>query len=413
MQVFEVGQITQRIQKALHTDALLRGFWVRGEIANLSRSASGHYYFALSDQSAQLRAVLFSSNASRAGIEPRNGETVVAYGELEFYEPNGSLSVRVRMLYPEGTGIAQLEFEALKLRLEAEGLFDPTRKRRLPGFPRRIGIVTSDGGAVLHDIVNVMARRYPLVELVLAHASVQGERAPGEICAALAALARHSASRPLDLIIVARGGGDPTELAVFNDEGVARAIFACPVPVVSAVGHEVDVTIADLVADLRAPTPSAAAEMVAPDVRDLRLQVAKLTQRGSVAVHWLLRRASQALEERRTRLTLCSPDAQIGRRRLATQQLLRRGESALVAHIGTAREQLKGRELQLQALSPLQTLERGYAICVVDGQSVLRSVESAPPGEQIDITLSDGVVGARAERRQRAAGMHERQSAIV
>lgn len=417
MQVLEVSQISRRIQETLRGDELLLGFWVRGEIANLSRSNAGHCYFTLCDERAQLKAVLFRGFAERGGTLPRNGEVVVAYGEVDFYEPSGSLSVKVKLLYPEGTGQQQLELEALKLRLEAEGLFDASRKRRLPAYPRRIGLVTSETGAVLHDITRVLKRRYPLVELILAPAAVQGERAPGEVCAALEALARYSASeQPLDLIIVARGGGDATELAVFNDERIARAIFGCPVPVVSAVGHEVDVTIADLVADLRAPTPSAAAEMVVPDVRELRFQVVDLAVRGREAMDRLLDRAERALEERRDRLLLCSPRAQIERRAAETRAALKRGEVALQARLRVAREQVSGRRLQLDALSPLKTLERGYAICQLEDGVVLRSVAEAPAGAALDVTLRDGVLGARSEgRRERGARKRddERETAHV
>jgi exodeoxyribonuclease VII large subunit len=413
--VLEVSQVTQRIQEVLRADDVLRGFWVRGEIANLSKSAAGHCYFTLCDERAQLRAVLFRSFALRGGVVPENGDVVVAYAETDFYEPSGSLSVKVKLLYPEGTGVQQLELEALKLRLEAEGLFDPARKRSLPAYPRRIGVVTSETGAVLHDIMRVLNRRYPLVEVVLAKATVQGERAPAEICSALSALARHSMlEEPLDLIIVARGGGDSTDLAVFNDERIARAIFGCPVPVVSAIGHEVDVTIADLVADLRAPTPSAAAEMVVPDIRELRFQVVDLAMRGRAAVDRLLERAESALDERRDRLMVCSPRLDIERKTAEVLAALRRGEAAIRARHRVALAELDGRTLQLAALSPLKTLNRGYAICQAEDGNVLRSVEDAPAGTRIDVTLRDGVLESRSEGRKPSREQRdERQTANV
>jgi len=252
MEVLAVSEVSHHIGELLEADPLLSDIWIRGEIGNLSRSPAGHFYFNLRDASSQLKCVLFRGAASRLGILPERGAAVILHGNVAFYAAGGVCEVCVDLLYPEGIGLARLELDALKLKLEAEGLFAPERKRPLPPFPRRIGLVTSDGGTVLHDVLQVLGRRYPLAEVILAAASVQGERAPGEVCAALARLARiHQSGQALDVIIVARGGGAEEELAVFNDERVARAFFGCPVPIVSAIGHETDVTLVDFVADLR------------------------------------------------------------------------------------------------------------------------------------------------------------------
>src|ERR671931_679865 len=310
MEVFAVSEVSRHIGELLEADPLLSNVWIRGEIGNLSRSPAGHFYFSLRDPGSQLKCVLFRGAAARLGTLPERGAAVILHGNVAFYAAGGVCEVCVDLLYPEGVGLARLELEALKLKLEAEGLFAPERKRPLPPFPRRIGLVTSDGGAVLHDVLQVLGRRYPLVEVVLASCSVQGERAPAEICAALARLAElHAGGEALDLIIVARGGGAEQELAVFNDERVVRACFGCPVPIVSAIGHETDVTLVDFVADLRAPTPSAAAELVAPDLAVLRDMVTELAAHGAEAISGILQEAQYDFQLAYDRLLSRSPAA--------------------------------------------------------------------------------------------------------
>jgi exodeoxyribonuclease VII large subunit len=400
MQVLAVSEVSRYIADLLRSDPGLADVWIRGEISSLSRSPAGHYYFTLRDGSSQLKCVLFRGAVARLGMAPERGAAVVLHGNVSFYEAGGTLEVCVDLLYPEGVGLARLQLEALKLKLEAEGLFALERKRPLPAFPTRIGLVTSDQGAVLHDVLQVLGRRYPLVEVVLAATTVQGERAPTEICAALNRLARlHQRGESLDLIIVARGGGSEQELAVFNDERVARAFFGCPVPVVSAIGHETDVTLVDFVADLRAPTPSAAAELVAPDVEVLRDLVADLARRAEYALEQQLQEARYELRLARDRLLSRSPAAELARRRVEVRAELRRGLASLEQAIRLAREQLRGRSLQLEALSPERTLGRGYAVCTLASGVVLRSIQQTAPGEEIDITVGDGLIRGRAEGR--------------
>ena len=396
MELLTVGEVTAYLNALLRSDPVLSDLWVEGEINSLSRSPAGHYYFNLRDEASQLRCVLFRGSAARLGLVPEPGAAVVAHGRVSFYEAGGSCQLNVDLLYPKGVGLARLELEALKLKLELEGLFAVERKRPLPPFPRRIGLVTSDGGAVLHDIVQVLGRRYPLVEVILAAASVQGERAAGEICAALDRLADlHRRGEPLDLVIVARGGGSETDLAVFNDERVARAFFGCPVPIVSAIGHETDLTLVDFVADLRAPTPSAAAELVAPDAEILRQMVESLVARAGDVVERRLEERRRAVGFARDRLLSSSPRAAIVQRRGELQLARRRAESAVRRDLGLAREQTHGRWLQLLALSPKRTLRRGYAICTVEGGAVLISVQQAVVGERLEIRVSDGVVSGQ------------------
>ena len=397
MEVLAVSEVSRHIGELLEADPLLSDVWIRGEIGNLSRSPAGHFYFSLRDPGSQLKCVLFRGAAARLGTLPERGAAVILHGNVAFYAAGGVCEVCVDLLYPEGVGLARLELEALKLKLEAEGLFAPERKRPLPPFPRRIGLVTSDGGAVLHDILQVLGRRYPLVEVVLAAASVQGERAPGEICAALARLTRfHQSDQALDVIIVARGGGAEHELAVFNDERVARACFGCPVPIVSAIGHEIDVTLVDFVADLRAPTPSAAAELVVPDLAVLRDMVTELAGQGEEAVRRMLREARYDSQLAHDRLLSRSPAAELARRRVELTAELRRAQAGLEQALRLVREQLRGRVLQLAALSPERTLGRGYAVCSVASGAVLRSIRQVELGDPVDIRIIDGLIAGRA-----------------
>lgn len=402
MQILGVTEVARYLNSLLRRDALLSDLWVRGEIASLSHSAAGHYYFSLRDATSQLRCVLFRGSAARLGTVPQNGAAVVLHGSMSLYEGSGACQLNVDLLYPEGLGLAQIKLEALRARLEKEGLFAPERKRGLPAFPRRIGLVTSGTGAVLHDILQVLGRRYPLAELVLAPASVQGERAPDEICAALDRLAReHTLGHTLDVIIVARGGGSQQDLAAFNEERVVRAFFGCPIPTVSAIGHETDVTLADLAADVRAVTPSAAAELVAPDVREIRQQVTDYVRRAEQATQARLAAARADLQLAERRLFSRSPRTQIAGLRAEIKALLYQGLASVEQRLGLAHEQVRGRLLQLEALSPARTLERGYAICTLESGLVVRSIEQVAQDDRLDVRLFDGRVASRVVGRQR------------
>ncbi|MSQ41366.1 MAG: exodeoxyribonuclease VII large subunit, partial [Dehalococcoidia bacterium] len=268
MPVYAVSQITAYLQASLESDDFLRDVWISGEVSNLSASGAGHMYFTLKDNAGQLRCVMFRSQRGREFLE--KGAAVLAHGAISFYQTRGDLQFYVDLVQPAGVGELTLKLEQLKVKLQEEGLFEPSRKRSLPPFPHKIAVVTSPTGAVWHDIQNVIRRRYPLVELALAPTPVQGGQAAERIVEALQTVNQES---DVDVVIIARGGGSLEELWPFNEEVVARAIYASRIPVVSGVGHETDVTIADLVADLRAPTPSAAAELVVPDKRQLQAEV--------------------------------------------------------------------------------------------------------------------------------------------
>ena len=368
MQVYTVAQITGYLRDVLESDGVLADIWISGEVSNLSGSSAGHLYFTLKDEASQMRCVLF--NRKRLSVEMENGIAVVAHGRISLYEVSGAVQLYVDMIQPTGVGILHMEFERLKAKLAEEGLFEPARKRPLPEYPERIGIVTSPGGAVLHDITNIISRRYPLVELVLAPTTVQGESAVQGIINALNAL---NDREDIDLIIIARGGGSIEDLWAFNDEKVARAIYSSVAPVISGVGHDTDFTIADFVADKRAPTPSAAAELAVPhrDEIETRLQNYIATMAASL---------SNSIELHRQHADDLSAT-------ISTQ--VKNGISVNI-------EKLRGQELKLYSLSPLATLERGYAL--VQNQAngeVISNISQVERGDMIKVQVSDGQFNSR------------------
>ncbi|MEX0786391.1 MAG: exodeoxyribonuclease VII large subunit, partial [Dehalococcoidia bacterium] len=355
MQVYAVRQIALHLRELVESDLFLSDLWIAGEVSNYRRYPSGHVYFSLKDADAALSCVLFKSD--NKGFEFEDGSAVVAHGRVSFYEVRGDLQFIVDFVQPEGVGALQAEYERLKVRLQEEGLFDEARKRPLPRFPRRIGVATSEAGAVFHDICHVLERRWPQAELVLAPTSVQGPEAVQGIVNAVGALNQEPG---IDVIIVARGGGSIEDLWAFNDELVARAVFGSAIPIVSGVGHETDTTICDFVADVRAPTPSAAAELVAPDRIEVSVrlsvaagtllsQVRRLTDEGRVAVTRGVARVERAL-----------PD--VNRERQRTDDLTRGALAAVDGRLRGYQKGLHGFQLALRSLDPYATLQRGYAL---------------------------------------------------
>ena len=367
MRVYSVGEINRYLRELLEANAVLADLWVSGEVSNFSESAAGHLYFTLKDESSQLRCVFFRP---KTAVDLENGTAVMAHGRVSLYEVSGALQLYVDLVQPEGVGLLHLEFERLKAKLEEEGLFEPARKRPLPAYPRRIGVVTSPTGAVLHDIVSIITRRYPLVEIVLSPTQVQGDGAVGGIVNAIAALDN---TEGIDVIIVARGGGSIEDLWAFNEEKVARAIYGSRSPVISGVGHDTDFTIADFVADVRAPTPSAAAELAVPDRADLQAQVQSLTQAlGSGLTRYL----------------------DLFRQRL--DELTRTVSTCLTGSLAISHERLRARELELASLSPLGTLRRGYALVQQSSTgAVVSRLEQVQRGDTIDVKVSDGQFRSR------------------
>lgn len=393
-QVWTVSELTYYIRDLFESDAPLQDVWLSGEISNFKRYPSGHLYFSLKDADAVISCVMWRSAAGRLTWRPEQGVAVLAQGRISVYPARGTYQLYVEQLRPEGLGDLHARFEHLRDKLKAEGLFDAERKRPLPLFPRVLGIVTSPQAAALRDVLNVLRRRYPPVRVLLAPALVQGDGAPPQIVAALRAL---DARDDVDLILLVRGGGSLEELWAFNDEAVARAIAACRHPVVSGVGHETDFTITDFVADLRAPTPSAAAELVVPEQGDLRQRILASTGQLKGSIEHRLSRVRQGLDQQQEALRRLSPRARIDTRRQQVDDLGRRA-SRVMTHTHTLRRsELAGLQARLSALSPLATLERGYAIVQhEDTGVVVRSVDQVSAGDPLAIRVHDGEFGAVA-----------------
>ena len=390
-----VGILTAYLREILENDALLSDLWVEGEVSGLSRAASGHLYFTLRDGDGQIRCALFRGNAARQHHLPENGQQVAVHGGLSFYPQRGSTEIIVDLVLPAGLGLAALELARLARQLENEGLFDASRKRPLPAMPKVIGVVTSPDGAVWHDIQHVVGRRYPLAELVLSPCTVQGDRAPDSIVAAINALDDEGTC---DLIIVARGGGSPEDLAAFNDERVVRAIFAASVPVVAGIGHETDVTLADHVADLRAPTPSAAAELAVPSRVELAAALSEQRrQLDRLLVAGVRGRLSEFNAVLR-RLERSSPQPTLSR--LAEHVTARRQLASRLTDtaIMSAAHRLAARVGMLAALEPAGVLRRGYAV-LADAESgqPIAGVGDTARGREFIADLHDGALFGRIE----------------
>lgn len=414
--------------------------WIHGEISNLRIPSSGHGYFTLKDSQAQISGVIFRGQISRLKFRLEDGQSITGLGRISLYEPRGTYQIIFETMEPTGAGALQLAFEQLKRKLSDEGFFDPERKKPLPRFPRRIALVTSPTGAVVHDMLTVFRKRYPAVALLVVPVRVQGEQAAAEIVSALARLNRHMAA---DLIIVARGGGSLEDLAPFNSEAVARAIHASVLPVISAVGHETDFTIADFTADLRAPTPTAAAALAVPDrgrlaeevalltarlerslkqhadggrkrldaalrrlvdprkkIYDHRLRIDELTQRMARAMRRELKSRRSAHTWRCDRLEKASPRVEVALRRREIDGLSRRLALAMGQRQTRHKETLARLNQSLFALSPQRVLERGYSI-VRDSKSgeVITRASQVKTGDLLDLVLADGLVRAVVERR--------------
>lgn len=394
MTLVTVAEITAYLKELFQIDPVLTDIWVRGEASNISRPSSGHLYFSLKDSDATLRCVCFKQQARYLSYLPDDGDSILAHGRIGVYEAAGQYQLYIDLVQPDGVGLLAAQFERLRLQLELEGMFDEARKRMLPIAPRHIGVVTSASGAVWHDIQTVVARRYPLTALILAPAAVQGVSAAAAIIHALSDL---QADGRAEVIVVARGGGSAEDLAVFNDESVVRAIFACRVPVVSAVGHETDVTLADLVADVRAPTPSAAAELCTPDgaavADDLRAAQRALTglMRDDVE------RRAEDLHEQRRALQRASPAQRTEQLRQRLDDRLRTSEAFLRRAVLVHQERLGARRAELGALNPAAVLDRGYALVSdADSGELVRGASGGYTDRPLHIRVAGGAFGAVA-----------------
>ena len=390
MPIYAVSQVTSHLRALLEGDDLLADIWIGGEVANVTRAASGHAYFTLRDDRSQLRCVMFRQR-SRGMQHLVSGAAVVVHGRVSIYAQRGEVQLVADVAQPEGVGELQMRLEQLKLKLESEGLFDQSRKRGLPRFPQRIGVVTSPSGAVWHDIQTVVGRRYPIAELVLAPTQVQGGEATAHIVAAFDALDEAPAT---DVVILARGGGSLEDLWPFNEEPVARAVYACRAPVISAIGHETDVTISDMVADVRAATPSAAAELAVPSAVELAGQIGG-------AVHALHAGATgRAAMGRETARQL---GARLGRTRPDVDGLRQRVDDALrtagthAKHsVEVKAQRLDGLESRLTSLNPRVILRRGYSIVTTpESGRIVSDYSQLSPGDALELTLGRGSAEAR------------------
>jgi len=397
--ILRVTDLNRRVRALLDGDPTLADVWVEGEISTPSFPPSGHCFFTLKDSASQVRAVIFREELARSAVRPQHGMAVICHGRVRAYEPQGVYQLYVESITPAGAGDLHAPYEQLRARLATEGLFDADRKRPLPRWPRRIGVVTSPVGAVWQDIRNVIRRRYPLVELVLSPTVVQGEAASPAV---VVALKRVFAQRGIDLVIVARGGGSLEDLWAFNDERVVRTLVTAPVPVVVGVGHESDVTLADFVADVRAPTPSAAAELAVPDGTQLPAILDRLRDRASSALLGGAAERRRQLAAEARALVSAAPD--LGAARQRTADLVDRGHRALTARLERHRATLDGVRDGLRALGPAATLARGYAVARLADGTIVREPAQAPVGEHLEVVIARGLLGTRVEESRSDGG---------
>ena len=389
--LLSIGQLVRHLRDLLEQDEILQDVWVKGEISNFTRATSGHLYFTLKDSEAGMRCVMWKAQALRLRFDLRDGMAVEAHGSLNVYEANGQVQLYIDSMRPAGEGQLYQEFLRLKAKLEAEGLFDPEHKRPIPEYPRTIGVVTSSTGAALQDILNTLTRRYPLTQVVLAPTTVQGVDAPAGIISSINRLNLHV--HP-DVIIVARGGGSIEDLWGFNSEDVARAIYTSEAPVISGVGHETDFTIADFVADLRAPTPTAAAELATPiTITDMAATLEKDASELDDLMQEVLRNGRQNLDALTSQAKRLSPTMQINMRRQKLDENSMRYERAGQTWLKTQKLKLEAYQGHLASLDPTAVLGRGYAIVTreVDGK-VVSLVEQVNKEENVQIRVRNGTI---------------------
>ena len=398
-QVLSISQLNEYIRGKLDTDAVLNGVAVRGEISNYKVYPSGHHYFTLKDESSALKCVMFKGNAVRLRFRPDNGVKVIAMGKITVYPRDGVYQLYCTAMAMDGIGDLYAAFEELKRKLAAQGLFDQTHKKPLPKCPGTIGIITSSAGAAIHDMLRILRKRYPLTRVRLLPVRVQGAEAPGEIAAAIR-YANHY--KLADLLIVGRGGGSIEDLWAFNDERVAYAIYESQIPVISAVGHEPDVTISDFVADLRAATPSNAAELAVPDQDALRQNLDAMSLAMASALNRQMKSARQHLNILSASPALQSPTGYLDQKRKTLQLLQNRLISAETRMVERKNQQFIAYTSKLDAMSPLKVLTRGYALVRTENGEVLRSVKQVEAGDRIQVSLGDGKFTAAVTEKENA-----------
>ena len=411
-QIYSVTQVNTYIQSMMDSDRLLAGLCVRGELSNYKVYPPGHHYFSLKDATGALRCVMFKSSALRLRFRPENGMKVLAMGRISVFPRDGAYQLYCTGLTPDGVGDIHVAFEQLKAKLQAEGLFDPAHKKPLPRYPGVIAIVTSSAGAAVHDMLRILRKRYPLSKVLLLPVRVQGAEAPAELCGAIRYVNRWNLA---DLIITGRGGGSLEDLWAFNDETLARTIYESRIPVISAVGHEPDVTISDYVADLRAATPSNAAELAVPDQAELVRRLRSITSAMGAQLSRQVKLNRKRLEVLASSRPLQSPTAYVDERRLLLDGVQRRLCTAQQQTLAGSRQRCVRLAAALDAMSPLKVLTRGYAMAQTEDGRLLRTVEQTSPGGRFTLHLADGRIRASVEAIERTGpgggegGSHERK----
>lgn len=396
-QSLTVSELNNLIKTLIDCEPMLNKVCVRGELSNYKIYPSGHHYFTLKDSESSLRCVIFKSSASKLRFRPESGMGVTAFGRVSVFSRDGAYQLYCTDLIPEGTGDLQIAFEQLKAKLASEGLFDPEHKKQLPPFPKKIAIITSSAGAAVHDMIRILGKRWPMTKVILLPVRVQGVEAPPEIVGAIRYANKHKLA---DIIITGRGGGSIEDLWAFNDERVARAIYDSELPVISAVGHEPDVTISDYVADVRASTPSNAAEVAVPNAADMRELLENLGIRQSQAVRKKMITISSKLEELKKRRVLQTPIAYVDSKRAEFDYVKDKFIAAADRSNSAKRRDFVRLAASLDAMSPLKVLGRGYAIAADIRGELVRSIDDVKPDDKLRLCVNDGIIKCRVEERE-------------
>lgn len=394
-----VSELNDIVKTLIDREPMLCNVCVRGELSNYKVYPSGHHYFTLKDHDSSIKCVMFKTYSQKLRFRPDNGMGVTAFGRVSVFPRDGAYQLYCSDLIPEGIGDLQVAFEQLKAKLSSEGLFSPEHKKKLPQFPERIAIITSSAGAAVHDMIRILGKRWPMAKVILLPVRVQGVEAPPEIVGAIRYANRFKVA---DLIITGRGGGSIEDLWAFNDERVARAIYESELPVISAVGHEPDVTISDYVADLRASTPSNAAELAVPDVSELKEGIKSLDIRQMQAMRKKLQRLSERLDELKRHRVLISPMVYVDNKRTELDYMREKLLISAERTCAEKRHMLASLTASLDALSPLRVLGRGYSIAAFPDGRYIKSVDDVRNNDDINITVSDGVIKCRVEESEAA-----------
>ncbi len=397
--ILTVGGLNEYVKMLIDGNPVLSNVYVRGEISNLNYHSSGHYYFSLKDENARVSAVMFKSAVIKLKFRPENGMKVVLHGRVSVYPRDGAYQLYATSLEPDGIGALTLAYEQLKRKLEAEGLFRTDLKKPLPKIPSAVGIITSPTGAAVRDIINVCGRRFPFAKLVLFPSLVQGEGAEADL---IRAIKYFNESRSVDVIIIGRGGGSIEDLWAFNSEALAREIFKCDIPVISAVGHETDFTICDFVADRRAPTPSAAAELAVPESEELKRKFGNVVSRMYALTDARIKSNRQLLKMLSERRALTQPSAYIDDKRMMLMSLTKELENAVGYKLTAEKQKFMRLSSVLEAVSPLKVISKGYSAVFKDGGKLVKSVDDLDEGDDVSFKLTDGSINAKVVSKNKA-----------